>query len=72
MLSLSFSDLALRYRAALSIAAELGEVGLAYQAAPERMATSSKGAQDFLTAADGDVEKRFRTAIAEIFPNRIV
>ena len=71
-MSLSSSYLALRYRAAVSIAAELGEVALAYQAAPERMATSSKGAQDFLTAADGDVEHRFRAAIAEIFPNDVV
>lgn len=69
---LSEADLALRHRAAVSIAQSLGRIALAYQAAPERMATSAKGAQDFLTAADGDVEGRFRTAIAELFPGDAV
>lgn len=71
-MTLSDSDFALRHRAAVSIAQSLGRVGLAYQASPERMATTSKGAQDFLTVADGDVERRFRTAIAELFPTDVV
>ena len=71
-MALSNSDLALRHRAAVSIAQSLGRVGLSYQASPERMQTSSKGAQDFLTVADGEVERRFREAIKELFPSDVV
>ncbi len=68
----SDTDLALRLRTAVSVAQSLGRIALGYQASPERMAISSKGAQDFLTAADGEVEREFRRAIAELFPSDAV
>ena len=53
-------DIAQRRYAALGFAQELGALALDYYVNRDKLAVSMKGAQDFLTAADGAVEQRFR------------
>ncbi|WP_342361037.1 inositol monophosphatase [Terrarubrum flagellatum] len=62
------SEIARRHLAAIGVARELGALALDYYSNREKLAVSMKGAQDFLTAADGAVEQRFRERIAEAFP----
>jgi myo-inositol-1(or 4)-monophosphatase len=57
-----------RYLAALGLAQEAGALAMGYFTNRERLAVSMKGAQDWLTAADGAVEEFIRGRIAEAFP----
>ncbi|MGH7191457.1 MAG: inositol monophosphatase family protein, partial [Acetobacteraceae bacterium] len=57
-----------RATALLAAIAEAGhEVG-AFRAAPERLAVGLKGHQDFITAADGAVERLLRERLIGAFP----
>jgi myo-inositol-1(or 4)-monophosphatase len=58
-----------RHLAAIGIAQELGALAMDYFTNRDKLAVSMKGAQDFLTAADGAVEERFRDRIAQAFPD---
>lgn len=62
------TDIARRHLASVAIAQELGALAMDYYTNREKLAVTMKGAQDFLTAADGAVEAQFRKRIAEIFP----
>lgn len=64
--------LSLRLAAAETIARDLGALALSYFNDSSRLAVSMKGAQDWLTAADGAVEAEFRRRIAELFPGDAV
>ncbi len=66
------TDLTLRFHAGRSIVAELGEVALGYFNDQASLGVTMKGAQDWLTKADGAVEKLFRQRIAEAFPGDAV
>ncbi|MBN9064195.1 MAG: hypothetical protein BGP06_05055 [Rhizobiales bacterium 65-9] len=57
-----------RRYAAIGFAQELGALAMRYYLNRESLAVSMKGAQDFLTVADGAVEQRFREMIADAFP----
>lgn len=61
-------QIALRLVAAETIARDLGTMALSYFNDKSRLSISMKGAQDWLTAADGAVEAAFRARIAELFP----
>jgi myo-inositol-1(or 4)-monophosphatase len=63
------AELELRYFAALGLAQEAGALAMSYARNRERMATRMKGAQDFLTEADGAVEAMLKSRLARIFPN---
>ena len=63
------AEIELRYLVALGLAQEAGALALSYVGDRQRMATRMKGTQDFLTEADGAVEKMLRSRIARIFPN---
>ncbi len=62
------SDIELRYLVALGLAQQAGALAMSYAHNRERMATRMKGAQDFLTEADGAVEAMLRASIARVFP----
>lgn len=62
------TDIARRHLAAIAIAQELGALAMDYFTHREKLGVTMKGAQDFLTAADGAVEAQFRRRMAEIFP----
>jgi len=62
------TDLALRFAAVQTIVRDLGRFALAYFNDRDKLGITMKGAQDWLTVADGAVETRFRAAIAELFP----
>ena len=62
------SAIALRYCAAETIARELGALALGYFNDREKLGITMKGAQDWLTVADGRVEATFRDRIEELFP----
>ena len=62
------ADIELRYLVALGLAQEAGALAMSYANNRERMATRMKGAQDFLTEADGAVETMLRSSIARVFP----
>ncbi|MGL4241029.1 MAG: inositol monophosphatase family protein [Beijerinckiaceae bacterium] len=62
-------DVEVRYLAALGLAQEAGAVAMSYFTNRDRLGVSMKGAQDWLTAADGAVEKHLRARIAAAFPN---
>lgn len=64
--------IALRLAAAETITRDLGRLALSYFNDKSRLSISMKGAQDWLTAADGAVEAAFRERIAEIFPDDAV
>jgi myo-inositol-1(or 4)-monophosphatase len=59
----------LRRQAATGIAFEAGALAMRYFTGAEALAVSMKGAQDWLTAADGAVETHIRKRLAEIFPD---
>lgn len=62
----------LREHALRSIVAELGDLALGYFRDRDSLGVSMKGAQDWLTEADGAVETLFRKRIAEAFPGDAV
>lgn len=62
------ADIAARYHAVQGIALELGRLAMRYFTDRDALKVSMKGAQDWLTAADGAVEARFRDLIVEAFP----
>lgn len=62
------SDILLRYTAAQTIARELGAFALSYFNDRDSLGITMKGAQDWLTVADGKVEALFREKIAALFP----
>jgi myo-inositol-1(or 4)-monophosphatase len=57
-----------RYLAARGLAREAGALAMDYFSDRTKLAVSMKGAQDWLTAADGAVEKLLRERIAAAFP----
>lgn len=63
------AEIELRYLVALGLAQEAGALALTFAGNRERMATRMKGAQDFLTEADGAVETMLRSSLARVFPN---
>lgn len=63
------AEIELRYLVALGLAQEAGALAMGYANDRERMNTRMKGAQDFLTEADGAVETMLRERIARVFPN---
>lgn len=71
-MSLSDADLALRHLAGEAIAHELGDLAMGYFGNGAKLGVSMKGAQDWLTEADGAVETAFRRRIAEVFPGDVV
>lgn len=64
--------LAARFHAVHGMALTLGETALSYFGRTDALEISMKGFQDWLTIADGMVEKQFRTMIAEAFPGDAV
>ncbi len=65
---LTKTDLALRFAAAQTIVRDLGALALNYFNDRASLGITMKGAQDWLTIADGTVEAEFRTRIAALFP----
>jgi myo-inositol-1(or 4)-monophosphatase len=67
---LTMTDAAIesRYLAALGLAREAAELAMSFFNDSSRLAVSMKGAQDWLTAADGAVEAHIRKRIASAFP----
>jgi myo-inositol-1(or 4)-monophosphatase len=61
-------EIARRHLAAIGAAQELGALAMDYYVNHDKLAVTMKGSQDFLTAADGAVEQRFRERIAQAFP----
>lgn len=59
----------LRYYAALGLATEASHLALGYFNKRESLGISMKGAQDWLTVADGKVEDFLRRRLSELFPN---
>jgi myo-inositol-1(or 4)-monophosphatase len=64
--------LAQRFLAISGLAREAGALALRYFHDRASLGTTMKGAQDFLTVADGAVEALLRTRIAEAFPDDAV
>ncbi|WP_432289381.1 inositol monophosphatase family protein (plasmid) [Aminobacter sp. BA135] len=58
----------LRYYAALGIAHEAADLALGYFQNRDKLDVSIKGAQDWLTVADGAVEALIRARLGELFP----
>ncbi|HEY1325315.1 MAG TPA: inositol monophosphatase family protein [Casimicrobiaceae bacterium] len=58
-----------RYRFACALARRAGERALAHWRARERLVAELKGAQDWVSAADRDVEALLRTEIAAAYPD---
>lgn len=58
----------LRYYAALGLAAEASHLALRYFDRSEALDITMKGAQDWLTVADGKVEDFLRGRLSELFP----
>jgi myo-inositol-1(or 4)-monophosphatase len=69
---MSQADISARSLAALGMAREAGELAMGYFLNRDRLAVSMKGAQDWLTAADGAVERHLRERIAAAFPGDAV
>jgi myo-inositol-1(or 4)-monophosphatase len=65
-------DLARRFLALGGLAQEAGALALRYFHDRAALGTTMKGAQDFLTVADGAVETLLRRRIAEAFPEDAV
>ena len=61
-------EIAQRYLALQGLGQEAASLGLRYFNDQASLGTSLKGAQDWLTKADGDVETLLRARIAEAFP----
>jgi myo-inositol-1(or 4)-monophosphatase len=70
--SLTVAEIAARFHAVQGMALELGRMSLDYFVNTAALGVSMKGAQDWLTIADGAVEARFREQIAEVFPGDAV
>jgi len=68
MNTLSDTDLARRHDAALLIAAQAGDMALSMRPAPGDASITLKGAQDWLTEADGAVERFVAQRLAALFP----
>lgn len=66
------TELFRRFHAAHSIAIECGELAARYARDRGSLGVTMKGAQDFLTVADGAVETLFRQRMAEAFPDDAV
>ena len=64
--------LSARYHAAHGMALKLGETALSYFGRTDALEISMKGFQDWLTIADGTLEREFRAMIAEAFPGDAV
>lgn len=64
--------LSARYHAVHGMALKLGETALSYFGRTDALEISMKGFQDWLTIADGTVEREFRAMIAEAFPGDAV
>lgn len=62
----------LRYYAALGLAAEASHLALGYFTRRESLGTTMKGAQDWLTVADGKVEAFLRERLSALFPEDTV
>jgi myo-inositol-1(or 4)-monophosphatase len=62
------SALNARYLAALGLAQEASALAMGYFGNSQKLGVSMKGAQDWLTAADGAVETMLRDRIAAAFP----
>lgn len=58
----------LRYYAALGLAAEASHLAQSYFNRRESLGVTLKGAQDWLTVADGTVEEFLRQRLASLFP----
>ena len=58
-----------RFEAALELAREAGRMARAFFDDPDRQAATLKGAQDWLTAADGAVERFLSDRLASLFPD---
>ncbi len=63
------AEIELRYLVALGLAQEAGSLAMSYANNRDRMATRMKGAQDFLTEADGAVETMLKSRLARVFPD---
>lgn len=70
--SLTPAQIAARFHAVQGMALELGRIAMRYFNDTAALKVSMKGAQDWLTIADGTVEARFREQIAEAFPGDAV
>jgi myo-inositol-1(or 4)-monophosphatase len=68
----SSPEVARRFHAAHSIAIECGDLAARHARDRASLGVTMKGAQDFLTIADGAVETLFRRRIAEAFPDDAV
>ena len=62
----------LRYYTALGLAAEASHLALGYFSRRETLGTTMKGAQDWLTVADGKVEAFLRERLSQLFPQDTV
>ena len=62
------SDLELRYYAALGLVSEASRLALGYFNKADSLGITMKGAQDWLTVADGAVEAFLRERLAVLFP----
>lgn len=62
----------LRYYAALGLAAEAAHLALSYFNKRESLGVTMKGAQDWLTVADGKVEAFLRERLSALFPQDTV
>ncbi|MBN8535079.1 MAG: inositol monophosphatase [Rhizobiales bacterium] len=69
---LSQDAISARFHAVQGMARQLGQTALSYFGNTSKLETSMKGFQDWLTIADGTVEKEFRAMIAEAFPGDAV
>jgi myo-inositol-1(or 4)-monophosphatase len=72
MSKLSADAVSARFHAVQGMAHQLGQTALSYFGDASKLQTSMKGFQDWLTIADGTVEKEFRAMIAEAFPGDAV
>jgi len=66
------AELLLRRYAAQGLVAEAGRIALDYFGRKESLGITMKGAQDWLTVADGTVEDFLRARLAELFPGDTV
>lgn len=66
------AELMLRRYAAQGLVAEAGRIALDYFSRRESLGVTMKGAQDWLTVADGAVEEFLRARLSELFPGDTV
>ena len=66
------ADLLLRRYAVQGLVAEAGRIALDYFDGKESLGVTMKGAQDWLTVADGAVEDFLRARLSELFPGDTV